>query len=151
MRIWSEVIGHLWAELGFWFFPRKWWKYILPRIFGQDPDILASLAGTTAGTIRERRRPYKLGGLDADFTWGLHGGETTSPERELFSQTWKKSEVGDSERYFLRFYIDATMPLAPLGNAQQYCSVFNFQLVFHGLFLQFPAHCLRTQNDLVRQ
>jgi hypothetical protein len=30
----------------------------------------------------------------------------------------------------LRQYIDATMPLAPLGKAQQYCSVFNFQLGF---------------------
>ncbi len=26
------------------------------------------------------------------------------------------------------------MPLAPLGKAQQYCSVFNFQLLFRGLF-----------------
>jgi hypothetical protein len=66
---------------------RKRWKYMQPRIFGQDADILASHAGTTAGTVRERRRPYKLGGLGADFTWGLHGGETTSSERELFSQT----------------------------------------------------------------
>jgi hypothetical protein len=40
--------------------------------------------------------------------------------------------------------MDATMPLAPLGKAQQYCSVFNFQLAFRGLFLQFAAHCLRT-------
>ncbi len=23
VRIWTEVIGHLWAELGFWFFPEK--------------------------------------------------------------------------------------------------------------------------------
>jgi hypothetical protein len=96
VRIRSEVIGHLWAELGFWFFPRKWWKSMRPQIFGQDADILASRAGTTAGTVRERRRPYKLGGLSAHFNWGLHGGETTSPDRELFSQTWKKSEVGDS-------------------------------------------------------
>jgi hypothetical protein len=96
VRIWTEVIGHLWAELGFWFFPGKRWKYMRPRIFGQDANILASRAGTTAGTVRQRRRPYKLGGLGADLTWGLHGGETTSPERELFSQTWKKSEVGDS-------------------------------------------------------
>ena len=50
-----------------------------------------------------------------------------------------------------RFYIDATMPLAPLGNAQQYCSVFNFQLVFRRLFLQFAAHCLRTRTDSLRQ
>ncbi len=27
-----------------------------PQIFGQDADILASRAGTTAGTVRERRR-----------------------------------------------------------------------------------------------
>ncbi len=32
------------------------------------------------------------------------------------------------------WYIDATMPLAPLGKAQQYCSVFNFQLVFCRFF-----------------
>ena len=58
-----------------------------PRIFGQDANILTGRAGTTAGTVRERRRPYKLGSLGADFTWGLHGGETIPPERELFSQT----------------------------------------------------------------
>ncbi len=50
-----------------------------------------------------------------------------------------------------RFYIDATMPLAPLGKAQQYCSVFNFQLVFRGLFLQLSALCLRTRTDSLRQ
>jgi hypothetical protein len=38
------------------------------QIFGQDADILASRAGTTAGTVRERRRPYKLDGLGADLT-----------------------------------------------------------------------------------
>jgi hypothetical protein len=32
------------------------------QIFGQDADIL------TAGTVRERRRPYKLGGLGAQIT-----------------------------------------------------------------------------------
>jgi hypothetical protein len=51
----------------------------------------------------------------------------------------------------LRQYIDVTMPLAPLGNAQQYCSVFNFQVVFLGLFLQFAAHFLRTWTDSLRQ
>jgi hypothetical protein len=39
-----------------------------PQIFGQDADILASRAGTTAGTVRERRRPCKLGGLVAQIT-----------------------------------------------------------------------------------
>jgi hypothetical protein len=46
---------------------------------------------------------------------------------------------------------DATTHLAPLGNAQQYCSVFNFQLVFRGLFLQLASRCLRPQTDSVRQ
>ena len=92
VRILSAVIGHLWAEIDFWFFPRKWWKYMCPQIFGQSADILTS----RAGTVRERRRPYKLDGLSAKVTWGLHEREATSPERELFSQTWKKSEVEDS-------------------------------------------------------
>ncbi len=39
-----------------------------PQIFGQDANILASRASTTAGTVRQRRRPYKLGGLGADLT-----------------------------------------------------------------------------------
>ena len=38
------------------------------QIFGQDADILAGRAGTTAGTVRERPRPYKLGGLGAQIT-----------------------------------------------------------------------------------
>ena len=39
-----------------------------PRIFGQDANILAGRAGTTAGTVRQRRPPYKLGSLGADPT-----------------------------------------------------------------------------------
>ncbi len=60
------MIGHLWAELGFWFFPEKRWKYSRPRTFGQGANILAGRAGTTAGTVRQRSRPYKVGGLRAD-------------------------------------------------------------------------------------
>ncbi len=60
------------------------------RIFGQVVPV------QQAGKVRQRRRPYKLGGLREDPTWGLHGGEATPPERELFSQTEKESEVGDS-------------------------------------------------------
>jgi hypothetical protein len=66
VRIWTEVIGHLWAELGYWFFLGKRWKYMRPRIFGQDANILASRTGTTAGTVQQRRRPYKLGSLGAE-------------------------------------------------------------------------------------
>jgi hypothetical protein len=39
-----------------------------PQIFGQSADILTSRAGTTAGAVRERHRPYKLGGLSAQVT-----------------------------------------------------------------------------------
>jgi hypothetical protein len=39
-----------------------------PRTFGQDANILAGRAGTTAGTVQQRRRPYKLGSLGADPT-----------------------------------------------------------------------------------
>ena len=64
---------------------------------------------------------------------------------------WIAASILKKEHYCLRNYTDATMRLAPVGKAQQYGSVFNFQLVFRGLFLQFAAQCLRTQTDSVRQ
>jgi hypothetical protein len=94
--IFGAVIGHLEAEIDFWVFPRKWWKFRRTQKIWQSAEILTSRAGTTAGTVRERRRPYKLGGLSAQVTWGPHAREATSLERELFSQTWRKSAVGDS-------------------------------------------------------
>ncbi len=96
VRIFGAVIGHLEAEIDFWLFPRKWWKFRRVQRFWQSADILTSRAGTTAGTVWERRRPYKLGGLSPQITWGLHAREATSLERELFSQTWRKSAIGDS-------------------------------------------------------
>ncbi len=59
--------------------------------------------------------------------------------------SWIAASVLKIERYCPRHYIDAMMPLASLGKAQQYCSDFNFQLVSRGLFLQFAAQCLRTR------
>jgi hypothetical protein len=64
---------------------------------------------------------------------------------------WITASILKTERYCPRHYMDAMMPLAPLGKAQQYCSVFNFQLAFGGLFLQFAPLCLRTPTDSVRQ
>ena len=50
-------------------FPRKKVKiFAAAKIYGQGANILAGRAGTTAGTVRQRRRPYKLGGLGADLT-----------------------------------------------------------------------------------
>jgi hypothetical protein len=34
----------------------------------------------------------------------------------------------------LRQYIDATMPVASIGNGVQICSVYNFQILFRGFF-----------------
>jgi hypothetical protein len=38
----------------------------------------------------------------------------------------------------LRKYIDATMPLGPIGNGVQICSVYNFQILFRGFFFCSP-------------
>ncbi len=51
----------------------------------------------------------------------------------------------------LRQYIDATMPVAPIGNGVQICSVYDFQILFCGFFFLFAAHHLMTQDDSVRQ
>jgi hypothetical protein len=34
----------------------------------------------------------------------------------------------------LRLYIDATMHTAPIGNGVQICSLYSFQILFHGFF-----------------
>ncbi len=47
VRIWTEVIGHLWAELGFWFFPEKRWKYSR-REHLTGREFLAGRASTTS-------------------------------------------------------------------------------------------------------
>ncbi len=65
----------------------------------------------------------------------------------LSTGRWIAASILKTQCYCRRHYIDATMPLIE----QQYCSVFNFQLVFRGLFLQFAEHCLRTQTDSLRQ
>jgi hypothetical protein len=51
----------------------------------------------------------------------------------------------------LRRYIDATMPVAQIGNEVQICSIYNFQILFRGFFFLCAAHHLMTQNDSVRQ
>jgi hypothetical protein len=48
----------------------------------------------------------------------------------------------------LRQYIDATMPVAPIGNGVQICSVYNFQILFPD-FVAAPR--LMAQDDSVRQ
>ncbi len=65
IRIWMEVIGHLWAKLGFWFFLEKGWKYPRPRTFDRTRIFRQVVQVQQAGTIRQRRRPYKLSGSES--------------------------------------------------------------------------------------
>jgi hypothetical protein len=51
----------------------------------------------------------------------------------------------------LHQYIDTTMPVAPVGNGVQICSVYNLQILFLGFFFLFAAHRLMTQDDSVCQ
>jgi hypothetical protein len=51
----------------------------------------------------------------------------------------------------LHQYIDAMMPVVPIGNGVKICSVYNFQILFRGFFFLFAAHRLMTQDDSVRQ
>ena len=53
VRIFGAVIGHLEAEIDFWLFHRKWWKFRRAQKIWQSAAILTS----RAGTVRERRRP----------------------------------------------------------------------------------------------
>ncbi len=77
VRIFGAVIGNLKAETDFWLFLRKWWKSRCAQRIWQSAEILTSRAGKTAGTVWERRCPYKLGGLRLQITWGLHAREAT--------------------------------------------------------------------------
>ena len=56
------------SRVRFLIFPRKKVQIFAAANIGQGANILAGRAGTTAGTVRQRRRPYKLGGLRADPT-----------------------------------------------------------------------------------
>ncbi len=63
-----------------------------PQIFGQDADILASRAGTTAGTVRERRRPYKL------VAWVLTSLEGCMEERQHHLNESSSARLGRSQK-----------------------------------------------------
>ena len=96
VRIWMEVIGHLWAKLGFWFFPEKGLKYLQPRTFDGREHSGRSCRYNKPVQYGRDAAHISLAVLRADPTWGLHGGEATPSERELLSRTEKESEAGDS-------------------------------------------------------
>jgi hypothetical protein len=71
-------------------------------------------------------------------------------------KTWQRGFKKSAEEWrmgipTLRQYINATMPVAPIGNGVQICSFFNFQILYRRFFFLFAAHHLMTQDDSVRQ
>ena len=56
------------SRVRFLIFPRKKVKMYAAANIWTGREYLASRAGTTAGTVRQRRRLYKLGGLGVDPT-----------------------------------------------------------------------------------
>ncbi len=54
------------SRVRFLIFPRKKVEIFAAANIWIGANILAGRAGITAGTVRQRRRPYKLGGLRAD-------------------------------------------------------------------------------------
>ncbi len=75
----------------FLIFPQEMVKIYAPQIFGQSADILTSRAGTTAGTVRERCSPYKLGGLSASL-------EDYMNEREHHLNESSSARLGRSQK-----------------------------------------------------
>ena len=92
IQTWMEVIGHLWAELGFWFFLEKRVKMSAAADIWRARTFWQVVPVQQAVPVRQRRRPYIWADLWADSTWGLHGGEATPSERDL-QPDWEGDRV----------------------------------------------------------
>ena len=96
IQTWMEVIGHLWAELGFWLSSGKRVKMSAAADISKGADILAYFDKSC-----RYNKPCQYGrdaahiswaDLWADSTWGLHGGEATPSERDL-QPDWEGDRV----------------------------------------------------------
>jgi hypothetical protein len=56
------------SRVRFLIFPRKKLEIFAAANIWTGCEYFGRCAGTTAGTVRQRRRPYKLGGVGADPT-----------------------------------------------------------------------------------
>ncbi len=74
IQTWMEVIGHLWAELGFCLFLRKRVRMSAAAYISRDADILACFGQVVpvqpAVPVRQTRCPYKLSGFVNRFHLG---------------------------------------------------------------------------------
>ncbi len=101
VRIWMEVIGHLWAELGFWFSQKRGSKYSRPRTFEGSEHFDRSCRYNKPVQYGRDAAHISWADLWADSTWGLHGGEATPSERRALQPDWE----GDRSWRFCRAQI----------------------------------------------
>ena len=147
---WMEVIGHLWAELGFWLFSGKRVKMSAAADIWKGADIL-----THFGKSCRYNKPCQYGrdaahiswaDLWADSTWGLHGGEATPSERDL-QPDWEGDRVEslpspNSKRLdadiFSRLHFRA--PTSIVGRLHfSYCLIYCFILWDANMFDRAPT------------
>jgi hypothetical protein len=89
-------------------------------------DVLFSINFAVVFDIMYFRfHPSKAKRLGDVLTNGQNAANTCSVS--FFEVILLAASILKTEWYSLRHYTDATTHLAPLGNAQQYCSVFNYQ------------------------
>ncbi len=79
VQTWMKVIGHLWAELGFWLFTEKRVKMSAATGHLEGADILTGRAGTTSRASTAETPP-------------MHGGEATPSGRDL-QPDWEGDRV----------------------------------------------------------
>jgi len=92
IQTWMEVIGHLWAELGFWFFLEKRVKMSAATDIWRARTFWQVVPVQQAVPVRQRRRPYKLSGFVSRFHLGTAWRRGTPSERDL-QPDWEGDRV----------------------------------------------------------
>ncbi len=95
IQTWMEVIGHLWAELGFWFSWKKGSKCQRPRTFEGRGHFDRSCRYNKPCQYGRDAAHISWADLWADSTWGLHGGEATAatPSERDLQPDWEGDRV----------------------------------------------------------
>ena len=140
VQTWMEVIGHLWAELGFWLFLRKRVKMSAAANISRGANILAYF-----GRSCRYNKPCQYGrdaahiswaDLWADSTWGLHGDEATPSERRALQGDW---DLHGGERDLQPDWVGDRVERLPSPNSKRLDAYLNcrpptFQLLPYLLF-----------------
>jgi len=96
VRIWMEVIGHLWAELGFWFLSEKRVKMSAAAYIWRARTFWQVVPVQQAAPVRQRRRPYKLSGSVSRFHLRTAWRRGNTFWEESSSAGLRRRQSGDS-------------------------------------------------------